>query len=194
MKRGIAVLISLCALAVILYFTASSWAIRHERITFLNTADNNHTVTVDTAVRRDSEIEANAGLTKLPVAIINSTVGKCEVSSSVANQLAARGSITTNQDAIRRLFGVTTDSAGNLPSMPGVFPDYPAPVIHDADAGREMIMMRWGMRPPPQAGNFPVTSIRNASSPHWRCFGSALLLRTQPKRFELPTPFRCSVA
>ncbi|MBR1221466.1 hypothetical protein JQ557_25930 [Bradyrhizobium sp. U87765 SZCCT0131] len=38
-------------------------------------------------------------------------------------------SITTNQEAIRRLFGVTKDSAGNLPPMPAVFPDWEAPVI-----------------------------------------------------------------
>jgi len=30
-------------------------------------------------------------------------------------------SITTNQDAIKALFRVTRDSAGNLPSMPSVF-------------------------------------------------------------------------
>jgi hypothetical protein len=41
-------------------------------------------------------------------------------------------SITTSQEAIRRLFGVASDSAGNLPSMPGVFPDYPAPVVRNA--------------------------------------------------------------
>ena len=40
-------------------------------------------------------------------------------------------SITTNQDAIRRLFGVTVDSTGNLPPMPGVFPDYEAPVVRN---------------------------------------------------------------
>jgi hypothetical protein len=38
-------------------------------------------------------------------------------------------SITTNQDAIRRLFVVSLDSAGNLASMPLVFPDYAAPVV-----------------------------------------------------------------
>jgi hypothetical protein len=35
-------------------------------------------------------------------------------------------SITRSQDAIRRLFSITRDSAGNLPSMPGRFP-YQAP-------------------------------------------------------------------
>jgi hypothetical protein len=57
---------------------------------------------------------------------------------------------------------------GNLPPMPGVFPDYPAPVIRYTDAGTEMVMMRWGMPPPPRTGGPPVTNIRNTSSPHWR--------------------------
>jgi putative SOS response-associated peptidase YedK len=52
--------------------------------------------------------------------------------------------------------------------MPGVFPDYPAPVIPNAADGREMMMlMRWGM-PPPKFGGPPVTNIRNMSSPHRR--------------------------
>jgi putative SOS response-associated peptidase YedK len=53
--------------------------------------------------------------------------------------------------------------------MPGVFPDY-HPVARNTDTGREMAMMRWGMLPPPRAGNFPVTNIRNTSSPHWRAW------------------------
>jgi putative SOS response-associated peptidase YedK len=57
---------------------------------------------------------------------------------------------------------------GNLAPMPGVFPDYPAPVVRNAGSEREMIMMRWGMPPPPRAGGFPVTDIRNTTSPHWR--------------------------
>ena len=57
---------------------------------------------------------------------------------------------------------------GNLPPMPGVFPDYSAPVIRDADGGLELTMMSWGMPPPPRTGGPPVTNIRNTSSPHWR--------------------------
>jgi hypothetical protein len=34
---------------------------------------------------------------------------------------------------------------GNLAPMPGVFPDYPAPVIRNAGDEREMVLMRWGM-------------------------------------------------
>jgi putative SOS response-associated peptidase YedK len=54
---------------------------------------------------------------------------------------------------------------GNLAPMPGVFPDYPAPVVRNAGGERELIMMRWGMPPPPKSPWPPVTNIRNTSSP-----------------------------
>ena len=72
-------------------------------------------------------------------------------------------SITTNQAAITALFRVMNRYVGNLPPMPGVFPDYPAPVIRNTGTGREMTTMRWGMPPPPRAGNFLVTNIRNTT-------------------------------
>ena len=52
-------------------------------------------------------------------------------------------SITTNQAAIIALFRVVNRYVGNLAPMPGVFPDYPAPVVRNTDAGREMVLMRW---------------------------------------------------
>jgi putative SOS response-associated peptidase YedK len=52
--------------------------------------------------------------------------------------------------------------------MPGVFPDYPAPVVRNAGTERELIMMRLGMPPAPRAGGFPVTNIRITTSAHWR--------------------------
>ena len=64
-------------------------------------------------------------------------------------------SITTNQAAIIALFRVINRYVGNLPPMPGVFPDYPAPVIRDTGAGREMVTMRWGMPPPPRTPGPP---------------------------------------
>jgi len=54
-------------------------------------------------------------------------------------------SITTNQDAIRRLFGAINSSVGNLPPMPGVFPDYPAPIVRNGSGGGELVTARWGM-------------------------------------------------
>ena len=77
-------------------------------------------------------------------------------------------SITTNQAAIAALFRVVNRYVGNLAPMPGVFPDYPAPVVRNTDTGRELSMMRWGMPPPPRTGGLAVTNIRNTSSPHWR--------------------------
>ena len=70
-------------------------------------------------------------------------------------------SITTNQEAICALFRVVNCYVGNLAPMPGVFPDYPAPVIRNAGDERELTMMRWGMPPPPRTGGPPVTNIRN---------------------------------
>jgi putative SOS response-associated peptidase YedK len=55
-------------------------------------------------------------------------------------------SITTNQAAIIALFRVMNRYVGNLPPMPGVFPDYPAPVVRNAGAERELTMMRWACR------------------------------------------------
>ena len=56
-------------------------------------------------------------------------------------------SMTRNVDAIRRLFGVDVarDYTGNLPSLPGIFPDYQAPIVRNGGDGRELVMARWGM-------------------------------------------------
>jgi putative SOS response-associated peptidase YedK len=77
-------------------------------------------------------------------------------------------SITTNQAAIIALFRLINRYVGNLAPMPGVFPNYPAPVIRNTQSGTEMVTMRWGMPPPPRTGGPPVTNIRNTTSPHWR--------------------------
>jgi putative SOS response-associated peptidase YedK len=78
-------------------------------------------------------------------------------------------SITRSQDAMRQLFAIRRDLTGNLPPIPGVFPDSMAPVVRQPAHGeRELTMMRWGMPGPPQFGGAPITNIRNTSSPHWR--------------------------
>ena len=68
MKRGIAVLVSLSALVTVAYFTASKWAIRHDTLTLNDPARDNRPVAFDVAVRRDKEMQANAGMITLPVA------------------------------------------------------------------------------------------------------------------------------
>src|ERR1700733_8584235 len=92
MKRGIAVLLSLCVLVAVAYFTASKWAIRHETMTFYDADRDNRPVAVDIAVRRDKEMQADAGMIRLPVAVLNhgNTVKFTEY-SFLANLFAARG-------------------------------------------------------------------------------------------------------
>ncbi len=97
MKRGIAVLVSLSALLTVAYFTASKWAIRHQTITFYDTTRDNRPVSVDIAVRRDKEMQAEAGMLRLPVAVLShgNTVKFTEY-SFLANVFAARGYIAVS--------------------------------------------------------------------------------------------------
>ena len=94
MKRGITIFASLSALLVVGYFTATKWAIRHETLTFYDPARDNRPVAVDIAVRWDKEMQANAGMITLPVAILNhgNTVKFTEY-SFLANVFAFRGYI-----------------------------------------------------------------------------------------------------
>jgi len=74
---------------------------------------------------------------------------------------------------MRSLFRVTRDLTGNLPPMPGVFPDYPAPIVRMTVGERELTMARWGMPSPVFAlkgrtTDSGVTNVRNTASPHWR--------------------------
>jgi len=95
MKRAIAILLSLSALVTVAYFTASKWAIRHETLTFNDPARDNRSVAVGIAMRRDKEMQANADMITLPVAILNhgNTVNFTEY-SFLANVFAARGYLT----------------------------------------------------------------------------------------------------
>ena len=92
MKRGIAILLSVGVLVALAYVTASKWAIRHEMITFHDADRNNRPVAVYVAVRRDKEMQADAGMLTLPVAVLShgNTVKNTEY-SFLANVFAARG-------------------------------------------------------------------------------------------------------
>jgi len=105
-------------------------------------------------------------------------------------------SMTSSQRAIIDLARAMRDRTGNLPILPGIYPDYQAPIVRTGDDGqRELVMARWGM-PSSQkallvatskrAGKLRdkgkdvdfnallrmepdggVTNIRNTSSRHW---------------------------
>ncbi len=82
-------------------------------------------------------------------------------------------SLTKGQQAIREMARAMRDATGNLPPLPGVFPDHAAPVVRNAPDGRELAMARWGMPSPAFAlegkkSDPGVTNVRNTKSPHWR--------------------------
>ena len=106
-------------------------------------------------------------------------------------------SVTKGQAAIIALTRAMRDRTGNLPPMPGVFPDYSAPIVRNAPDGvRELALARWGM-PSSQMAQMQATkkragkleakgkvvdfkellrmepdggttNIRNTSSKHWK--------------------------
>ena len=81
--------------------------------------------------------------------------------------------VTKGQQAIRELTRAMVDRTGNLPPLPGIYPDYAAPIVRNTADGRELAMARWGM-PSPEAAvkgrnsDSGVTNVRNVASPHWR--------------------------
>ena len=105
-------------------------------------------------------------------------------------------SITKGQAAIIEFTRAMRDTTGNLPPLPGIFPDYKAPVVANRGGVRELCLMRWGMPSSQKAlldaatkradklrakGTEPdfkvllrrepdsgVTNIRNTSSKHWK--------------------------
>jgi len=68
-------------------------------------------------------------------------------------------SMTSTQQAIIDLVKAIFDRTGNLPPLPGIFPDYPAPVVRNTADGRELAMVRWGM-PSSQQALFLATQKR----------------------------------
>jgi hypothetical protein len=77
---------------------------------------------------------------------------------------------------------------GNMPMLPGVFPDYSAPIARTAKDGvRKLAMARWGMPSPAFAvagrkSDPGVTNIRNVASPHWGIGSSERRVRIRPCR------------
>jgi putative SOS response-associated peptidase YedK len=64
-------------------------------------------------------------------------------------------SVTKGQQAIRDFTGAMRDRTGNLPPMPGIFPDYAAPIVRNHS--RAEMMARWGMP-------FPVFALKGKNS------------------------------
>jgi putative SOS response-associated peptidase YedK len=80
-------------------------------------------------------------------------------------------SLSKGQQAIIEMTRAMRDKTGNMPPLPGIFPNSLAPVVRNAeDQVRELLMMRWGFPPPPNLGSTPITNVRNTKSPFWRAW------------------------
>lgn len=95
--------------------------------------------------------------------------GKEEALEDVCNLYSYKRSV----DEIRQALGRLRDDGLNMPPLPGIFPDYPAPIVHLAAGEPSLRIARWGMPTPPRyllnrRTDPGVTNIRRVSSPHWR--------------------------
>jgi len=91
MKRGITVFACLLAALCAASYGVTRWGIRHESLNLFDEA-RHRLVPVDLAVRADYDVKADAGLWKLPVAIIsNGNTVRATEYSFLANLLAAQG-------------------------------------------------------------------------------------------------------
>ena len=76
------------------------------------------------------------------------------------------------------LYSITTSQATVIAPLQGAKPvrrqlaahARSLSVVRNAGAGRELVIMRWGMPPPAKFNGPPVTNIRNNASPHWQCW------------------------
>lgn len=103
---------------------------------------------------------------------------------------------TRNVEAIRKLFANFDDAGVNVPPLPGIFPDYAAPIVRTDAGGPRLAMTRWGMpsskkalldaatkradklRAKGKEVDFDLmlrmepdggtTNVRNTSSSHWK--------------------------
>ena len=82
-------------------------------------------------------------------------------------------SLSKGQAAIIEMTRAMLDLTGNLPLLPGIFPDYSAPIVRNSGQGRALAMARWGMPSPVFAlkgrnSDSGIANVRNTASPHWR--------------------------
>ena len=72
-------------------------------------------------------------------------------------------SLNKNKNTIATMFRVAHNRTVHIDPLPGIFPNYTAPVVrHAGDGEREMALMSWGF-PLLQAGKAPrrVTNVRD---------------------------------
>jgi putative SOS response-associated peptidase YedK len=82
-------------------------------------------------------------------------------------------SLVRPRDEIVGLVKALRDQTGNQPPLPGIFPNYDAPIVRLEDGKRFIANARWGMPSPVFAlkgrnSDPGITNVRNVKSAHWR--------------------------
>jgi putative SOS response-associated peptidase YedK len=101
-------------------------------------------------------------------------------------------SMMTTREALRRLANAFWDNLGNMPALPGIYPDYRAPIIVQSGLGRGLILSRWGLvsltdlpSDKPNRGN---TNVRNPWFNDWKGYlGTEHRCLVPFTRFSEPT-------
>jgi putative SOS response-associated peptidase YedK len=81
-------------------------------------------------------------------------------------------SLVKTRDEIKGLVKALRDITDNQPPLPGIFPDYEAPIVRYQDGERIISNARWGLPSPPFAlqgrnSDPGITNVRNTTSKHW---------------------------
>ena len=84
-----------------------------------------------------------------------------------------RYAMNRTREEVRLSAKALRDVNNNQPPLPGIFPDYPAPIVRVQNGVREMANARWGMPSPAFAlqgrnSDSGITNVRNTASAHWR--------------------------
>lgn len=64
----------------------------------------------------------------------------------------------------REVLEIDDVHTGNLPPMPGIFPDEMALIVRIVDGARRMDLFRWGIPGPKELVEHPVTNVRIVKS------------------------------
>jgi putative SOS response-associated peptidase YedK len=88
--------------------------------------------------------------------------------------------MTRSQAAIIAITRAMLNKTGNQPSLPGIFPDYPAPVVRNTAEGRELAMLRWGMPSSKQALFQAATRRADKLRAKGKAFDFQELLKHEP--------------
>ena len=82
-------------------------------------------------------------------------------------------SVNRTREEIRLLIKGLKDLNNNQPPLPGVYPDYEAPIVRLENGERIMANARWGLPSPAFAlqgrnSDSGITNVRNTLSTHWK--------------------------